>query len=219
MTQVVHERLVDLSDPRGISYRRVIVYADRQPAGAWMAWLEFVSAGGDQVVQTDRETTQSTLDGVAYWASALQPSYLDGAFARAHRRTADPRRVIPRRPPTAGGGIVAFRVRSADPGVTFRLMASRTLVPGLRRELHDGGTIVYVRAVEPALTEMPRNYEFLAHFRSENAAALVAQQMEADLRGAGVLLEIQRVEIALESEAIREALLLAAASRLDGGAR
>src|SRR5882762_3235687 len=91
MTELVHERLLELSDGQGTSFRRVLVYAARQPAGTWMAWVEFVSANGDKVVQTDRETTQSTLKGVAYWATGLQPTYFEGALDRALRRTAQAR--------------------------------------------------------------------------------------------------------------------------------
>jgi hypothetical protein len=70
-----------------------------------------------------------------------------------------------------------------------------------------------VRSVEPALTEMPRIYEFLAHFQSARAASILAQRLEADLEGTTATLEIRRVEIALESEAIRRALMEAVAEK------
>jgi hypothetical protein len=35
--------------------------------------------------QTERETTQSSAEQVAYWASGLEPTYLEGALARAQR--------------------------------------------------------------------------------------------------------------------------------------
>jgi hypothetical protein len=214
MTELVHERLLELSDGQGTSFRRVLVYAARQPAGTWMAWVEFVSANGDKVVQTDRETTQSTLKGVAYWATGLQPTYFEGALDRALRRTAQARAST--RPAAAArekGGMVSFRVRSSDPRVAFRVMATHTLVPGLRRAVHHAGSLIYVRAVEPALTEMPRIYEFLAHFQSSRAAAILAQRLEADLEGTAATLEIRRVEVPRESEAIRRALLEAVAEK------
>jgi len=73
--------------------------------------------------------------------------------------------------------------------------------------------LIYVRAVEPALTEMPRIYEFLAHFHSSRAAAVLAHCLEAGLEGTTATLEIRRVEVALESEAIRRALLEAVAEK------
>jgi hypothetical protein len=217
MTQLVHERLLELEDGQGTPYRRALVYAERQPAGTWVGWVEFVSASGDKVLQTDRETTQSTLNGVAYWATGLQPTYFEGALDRASRRTADPRPGAVPASPLAGGGLVCFRVRSADPRVTLRLLAARTVVPGFRRQVHPGASIVYVRALEPALREMPRSYEFLAHFQSESAAALLANRMEVDLHGMGATLEIRRSEVPIQSVAILEALLAAAENGPDLG--
>jgi plasmid stabilization system protein ParE len=211
MIELVHERLLELNDGQGTPFRRVLVYAERQPAGTWVAWVEFVSASGNKVVQTDRETTQSTLKGVAYWATGLQPTYFEGALDRALRRTENARASAAPAPEPGPGGMVSFRIRSADPRVPFRLMATHTLVPGLRRRVHHAGSLIYVRAVEPALTDMPRIYEFLAHFQSARAAAMLAQRLEVDLEGTAATLEIRRLEVPLESEAIRRALVEAAA--------
>ena len=49
MPELVHERLLEISDAEGRSFRRVLVYAERQPEGIWAAWVEFVSASGDRV--------------------------------------------------------------------------------------------------------------------------------------------------------------------------
>jgi len=107
--------------------------------------------------------------------------------------------------------MVSFRVRSADPLVAFRLMGTRTLVPGMRRAIHRGGSLIYVRAVEPALTEMPRIYEFLAHFQTASAAAVLAQRLEMDLAGMAATLEVRKQEVPTEGEAILRALVEAAA--------
>ena len=214
MKELVHERLLELHDGQGTPFRRVLVYAERQPAGLWVAWVEFVSASGDKVVQTGRETTQSTLRGVAGWATGLQPAYFESALDRALRRAGPPRAAAaPAAPTSEKGGMVSFRIRSSDPRVAFRLMATHTLVPGLRRAVHHAGSFIYVRAVEPALTEMPRIYEFLAHFQSGRAAAILAHCLQADLEGTTATLEIRRVEVPLESEAIRRALLEAVAEK------
>jgi hypothetical protein len=215
MPELVHERLLELSDAQGTAYGRVLIYAERQPAGTWAAWVEFVSASGDRVVQTDRETTQSTLRDVVYWAMGLQSTYFEGALDRALRRTPEARGTTAPTPVSGRGGMVSFRVRSADPLVAFRLMGTHTLVPGMRRAVHRGGSLIYVRAVEPALIEMPRIYEFLAHFQTASAAAVLAQRLEMDLVGMAATLEVRRLEIPADGDAILKALVEAAAEGPD----
>src|SRR4051812_47671436 len=88
MTELVHERLLEeVGDAQGTRYGRALVFAERQPGGTWVAWVEFVSTTGDKVLRTERETTQTTLRGVAYWAGGLQRTYFQGALQRAQRRT------------------------------------------------------------------------------------------------------------------------------------
>lgn len=206
MPQLVHERLLDLMDRHGTPYRRALVYAKRQPAGTWVAWVEFVSMGGERVLDTERETTQSTLKGVTYWASGLPPTYFEAALERAFRRAHGARPPLPSARATPSG-LVAFTVRTRDPAVAFRVMPTRTRVPGNRRELHEGAAVIYVRTVQPALVELPRVYEFLAQFRSVSAAGILARQLEADLRDTDAVLEVRGEEIPIEGTAIREALL------------
>ena len=57
-------------------------YGEALAGGSWEGWLEFHSATG-AVRRTERETTQPTREALAYWASGLEPVYLEGAFARA----------------------------------------------------------------------------------------------------------------------------------------
>jgi len=220
MTELVHERRLELKDGQGTPYRRALVYAERQPAGTWVAWVEFVSANGDKVLQTDRETTQSTLNGVFYWATGLHRTYFEGAIDRAYRRMAEARPGTTPALPAGAAGMVSFRVRSVDPHLPLRMMGTHALVPGGRRQVREGG-IVYVRAVEPVLVDMPRIYEFLAHFRTENAAAVLASCLESDLLDTGAILEIRGIEVPIEGTAIRDALLagttIRATSRKRGG--
>jgi hypothetical protein len=60
----------------------VRVYGQERSDGTWIGWLTFVGTHG-QVRRTPRETTQSTREHLVYWATGLQPSFLEGAFNRA----------------------------------------------------------------------------------------------------------------------------------------
>jgi hypothetical protein len=64
----------------------VRVYGQPRTDGTWVGWLEFVAVGAAIVLRTGTETTQSNRAALAYWAGGLEPTYLQGAFARARRR-------------------------------------------------------------------------------------------------------------------------------------
>jgi hypothetical protein len=66
----------------GVSYR-VQAWGEPRDDGLWEGWLLFVPNTGAPPFRTDRETTQSTLEALAYWATGLQPVYLEGALDRA----------------------------------------------------------------------------------------------------------------------------------------
>ena len=211
LTELVLQKDMDLRDRQGRAFSQALVYAQRQPSGRWGAWVEFVSASGELVLRTEIETAQSSLSQVVYWTTGLTRTYFEGALDRACRR---PPSDVGLKPAT-GGGMVSMRVRTADPRVSVRLMAATMLLPGQRRVIPDeeagDGVLIYVRTVEPALTEMPRIYEFLAHFPCETAAAPLAEQIEADLRETGATLEIRRADVPIDAAAILTALLTAAA--------
>lgn len=57
----------------------------RRRAGDWIGWLVFVDADGRRIA-TDRETTQPDRRALEYWASGIEPIYLDGALTRALER-------------------------------------------------------------------------------------------------------------------------------------
>ena len=61
---------------------RARVYGERMSDGRWAGSLVFVPEGGGRLIATHRETTQSTLADLAYWASGLSEVYLEGALAR-----------------------------------------------------------------------------------------------------------------------------------------
>jgi hypothetical protein len=58
---------------------------------------------------------------------------------------------------------------------------------------------------------MPRIYEFLAHFQTASAAAVLAQRLEMDLAGMAATIEVRKQEVPTEGEAILRALVEAAA--------
>jgi hypothetical protein len=82
--ELIHEHHTRIRTPQGLAYvARTFTMPNAD--GRWDAWLEFHSLDRNgPALRTDRETTQSTPQAVAYWASGLEPVYLGGAFARAH---------------------------------------------------------------------------------------------------------------------------------------
>lgn len=84
---LIHESKIALLGRNGSTYDLARVYADAQPDGTWQGWIEFVTKDGRGRVQTERETTQSSAEGIAYWASGLEAIYFEGALERAVRRS------------------------------------------------------------------------------------------------------------------------------------
>jgi hypothetical protein len=76
------------SGPDGVAYRVRACGAPRED-GTWTGWVEFWAPDG-AVWRTPRETTQPNRGALEYWASGLQPTYFEGALARA--RPPAPRR-------------------------------------------------------------------------------------------------------------------------------
>jgi len=215
MAELVHEREIALSAPDGTLYDRALVYAEPNGRTTWAGFIEFVPSKGNRTVQTGHETTQSNIEGVAYWGTGLELVYLDGALARAVRRTSAP--------PASGGsrgaspafdgeaGVVHLRLETIDPTAPLRLMKTRTLVPGQRRWIKEGGGVVYERMVEAPSAGHPGAYDFVAQFGSENAAGLMANTLWNDLHGLGARLLVEGREVALTNAAIKDALLTARA--------
>jgi hypothetical protein len=95
MAELIREfdRLV--ADTDGILYF-ARVYGDKRPSdGLWEGWLAFVASESKHLFETGRETEQSTREQLAYWASGLEHTYLEGALVRALERTRRER--LPRR--------------------------------------------------------------------------------------------------------------------------
>jgi hypothetical protein len=55
--------------------------------GTWAGWLEFhPTNSGQEALSTDQETSQPNRTALEYWATGLEPAYLEGALARAEGR-------------------------------------------------------------------------------------------------------------------------------------
>jgi len=72
-----------LRDPLDGTIYVARVYGRPREDSMWEGWLEFVAIGAAVVRRTQQETTQSNRQRIAYWASGLEPLYLEGAFSRA----------------------------------------------------------------------------------------------------------------------------------------
>jgi hypothetical protein len=205
MREIVHERAIDLIGRDGRRYGWARVYADQQPGGTWAGWIEFVSPETGRTIRTYRETTQSHLDGVAYWATGLEPVYFEGALTRAERVHGDT-------PDLSGGlsrqsGRVAqLQVESLDAGIPMRVMGVRTLVPGMRRRIRDAGVVTYEGTLRAAADERPGLYSFAIEFGTPNTAALLANTLWSELRSASRVV-VDGEDVPLNHAALKAALL------------
>jgi hypothetical protein len=81
--KLVHEFKSEITDQDGHTYRARALGRQRK-TGTWEGWLEFrPRGGGGQPRHTPVETTQPNLEALRYWASGLEPIYLEGALERA----------------------------------------------------------------------------------------------------------------------------------------
>jgi hypothetical protein len=74
------ERLLDVDRTEYV----VRAWGGPRSDGVWVGWLEFAAVGQRRVRRTGQETTQRSREDLQYWATGLEPVYMQGAFARAH---------------------------------------------------------------------------------------------------------------------------------------
>jgi hypothetical protein len=55
----------------------------RRDDGRWEGWLEYIDVSDGRMLSTPVETIQPDRKALRYWATGLQPVYLEGALARA----------------------------------------------------------------------------------------------------------------------------------------
>lgn len=82
MGEQILEHSVVVVDAEGKTYRAV-TWGERRLDGTWWGWLEFEPREGGPALATGQETTQANRDALAYWATGLEPVYLEGALMRA----------------------------------------------------------------------------------------------------------------------------------------
>jgi hypothetical protein len=86
MEELIHEHSTRVADDEGTTYVARI-YAKERGDGTWTGWLEFQPSDRSRpALRTGQETSQPNRTAIEYWASGLEPTYLDGALARAQGR-------------------------------------------------------------------------------------------------------------------------------------
>ena len=94
MTAVVHHLRKSIRDQQNRPLSATVCGRQRSD-GRWEGWLEFVNADSGTRLRTDTETVQSSRNNLIYWATGLEPAYLEGAFERARARTSVAQDVLP----------------------------------------------------------------------------------------------------------------------------
>ena len=85
MAELIHTFATRVQEDNGTRYVAA-AYGEEREDGTWAGWIEFHPEGGTtRVLRTDQETSQPNRTTIEYWASGLEPIYLEGAFERARR--------------------------------------------------------------------------------------------------------------------------------------
>lgn len=86
MAELIQEYSARITSDYGTTYV-VRAYGEERSDGTWAGWLEFhPTVGGAATLRTDQETSQPSRVTMEYWASGLEPTYFEGALARAQGR-------------------------------------------------------------------------------------------------------------------------------------
>ena len=84
MNELIHEFTSEIADADGHLYTARAMGRQRKGRTVWECWLEFAPLGGRGIVRRSPvETTQPNREALAYWASGIEPVYLEGALERA----------------------------------------------------------------------------------------------------------------------------------------
>ena len=92
MDELIREFVNEIADADGHVYAARAMGRQRRGQTVWEGWFEFTPVGGRGVVRRSQvETTQPNGEALAYWASGIEPIYLDGAHERAIASRSDRR--------------------------------------------------------------------------------------------------------------------------------
>jgi hypothetical protein len=84
MEELIHEFASEISDADGHIYTARALGRQRKGRTVWEGWLEFAPVGGRGIIRRSQiETTQPNREALAYWASGIEPVYLEGVLERA----------------------------------------------------------------------------------------------------------------------------------------
>jgi hypothetical protein len=84
MDELIHEFTSEIADADGHVYTARAVGRPQKGRTVWEGWLEFAPVGGRGIVRRSPiETTQPNREALSYWASGIEPVYLEGALERA----------------------------------------------------------------------------------------------------------------------------------------
>jgi hypothetical protein len=93
MDHPIRDYTAEISDADGHAYSARAMGRQRQGRTVWEGWLEFSPRGGRGIIRRSPiETTQPSREALAYWASGIEPVYLEGALERAIASRSDPAR-------------------------------------------------------------------------------------------------------------------------------
>ncbi len=201
-----------VEDESGLSHRAVVL-AEERDDGRWIGRIRFIPADGTAPIETERETTQPKRSFVVYWAGGLTYFYLEGALARARRRTAGD--VATARKPGAAGppsselapaqpsnDVPRLEVRALDPAIVATVMGVRDPQPGTARQVPDAGIIVY----EGTGGDDGASHLFAIQFGSTNAGAVLINWLWSRLHHAGATVRVGGRPVELTNDALKRAL-------------
>jgi hypothetical protein len=84
MNEPIHQYTAEVADADGHAYTARAMGRQREGRTVWEGWLEFSPVGGGGIVRRSPiETTQPNRNALSYWASGIEPVYLEGALERA----------------------------------------------------------------------------------------------------------------------------------------
>jgi hypothetical protein len=84
MDDLIHEFTSETADADGHLYTARAMGRQRKGRTVWEGWLEFSPLSGRGIIRRGPvETTQPNREALVYWASGIEPVYLDGALERA----------------------------------------------------------------------------------------------------------------------------------------